>query len=119
MSRVRDMLKGYYGTTEKDDKSQDSSIDGMPRHRAANALWTPHSAAQSLLTLGYSLPAGAGFKPEPYVKKIFATNNLKTLVAETQTIRNDIKQLDESMQMLVCESYNKVGRQPPDSRLLC
>jgi len=42
------------------------------------------------------------------VKKIFATNNLKTLVAETQTIRTDIKQLDESMQMLVCESYNKV-----------
>ena len=53
---------------------------------------------------------GAGFKSGPYVKKIFATNNLKTLVAETQTIRNDIKQLDESMQMLVCESYNKVCR---------
>ena len=61
---------------------------------------------------------GAGFKSGPYVKKIFATNNLKTLVAETQTIRNDIKQLDESMQMLVCESYNKVCRTvlPPRCR---
>ena len=38
--RVRDMLKGYYGTSEKEEKSQDDSIDGAsPVSHTPVDLW--------------------------------------------------------------------------------
>jgi len=77
MSRVRDMLRGYYGKVGDDDPSNDESLDG------------------------------AGFKPEKHVKKLFAESNLKNLVSKTQDMREEIKQLDDSMQLLVFQNYNK------------
>lgn len=78
MSRVRSTLSKYYGLKKgADDPAMDTSIDG------------------------------AGFDAEEHVKNTFKSTNLSDMVASTDNMRAEIRKLDDGMQMLVYDNYNK------------
>eukprot|EP00656_Telonema_subtile_P052020 TRINITY_DN7131_c0_g2_i4.p1 TRINITY_DN7131_c0_g2~~TRINITY_DN7131_c0_g2_i4.p1 ORF type:complete len:642 (+),score=208.01 TRINITY_DN7131_c0_g2_i4:191-2116(+) len=78
MSRVRSTLSKYYGLKKgADDPAMDVSIDG------------------------------AGFDSEDYVRNTFKSTNLSDMVTCTDNMRSEIRKLDDGMQMLVYDNYNK------------
>eukprot|EP00658_Telonema_sp_P-2_P012841 TRINITY_DN14892_c0_g1_i1.p1 TRINITY_DN14892_c0_g1~~TRINITY_DN14892_c0_g1_i1.p1 ORF type:complete len:144 (+),score=65.18 TRINITY_DN14892_c0_g1_i1:164-595(+) len=74
---IRDSSK-YYGLKKgADDPSMDTSIDG------------------------------AGFDADKHVKDQFKNTNLSDMVACTDNLRSEIRKLDDGMQMMVYDNYNK------------
>ena len=50
---------------------------------------------------------GANFDAQGYVSSMLATRQLPELVAKSNELSTEIKELDSDMQMLVYENYNK------------
>eukprot|EP00468_Gymnochlora_sp_CCMP2014_P004368 CAMPEP_0167752318 /NCGR_PEP_ID=MMETSP0110_2-20121227/7070_1 /TAXON_ID=629695 /ORGANISM="Gymnochlora sp., Strain CCMP2014" /LENGTH=931 /DNA_ID=CAMNT_0007637917 /DNA_START=9 /DNA_END=2801 /DNA_ORIENTATION=- len=48
-----------------------------------------------------------GFDAKAYVKKVLVTQGMQGLLEEESTIKNDVRNLESDMQMLVYENYNK------------
>ncbi|KAJ3233502.1 Vacuolar protein sorting-associated protein 51 [Chytriomyces hyalinus] len=110
-SKRRDLLKNYYGLSEKDDDSQsvlDEEFGANSELRSVSSS-TNMKASSTLKSMGPN-PMDMDspfFVPETFVSKCVNELSLPEMIAQDNSLVAEIKELDASMKTLVYGNYNK------------
>ncbi|KAJ3236255.1 Vacuolar protein sorting-associated protein 51 [Chytriomyces hyalinus] len=112
-SKRRDLLKNYYGLSEKDDDSlsvldEDFAANSEMRSMASSTA-NMKAASSTLKSMGPN-PMDMDspfFVPETFVSKCVNELSLPEMIAQDNSLVAEIKELDASMKTLVYGNYNK------------